>query len=314
LKIVGLNEDAFKTQFDQDDHISIAGAYLDLSQGVMDMSSEILCYMHAISNLICALEQTVKEDLRAYRVLALKDAIETYVLTVFQLARGFASAQMEIYVHRFIVSCLDTIGKTLKSKTLVAEETEHTVNIFSENSQKIYRQSLENVAKRLPKLCPLMTIWRGWADEEMFGNFQDARTIAMMEFLDFKEHDVRDVEDLMQWPLLRRTEDGWLDNENTSLDLGEYDRAEVFERFVGFDYNEETGEVVFLMERATFDESSSNGLFTMNDVLEIMDGSISDVFFTLENPDPSFRVHPFQEFSYWPKTLDVRNLLLLFEF
>jgi len=103
---------------------------------------------------------------------------------------------------------------------------------------------------------------------------------------------------------IRRTEHGWMDNEWTALNFEE-DDSDTFEKFSGFEFNINTGETVYLLKPATGIDFETTALFTTKDVQEIVEGGITDSFLTLKDPDQTFRIHPFQEYSYWPPTLKV---------
>lgn len=152
----------------------------------------------------------------------------------------------------------------------------------------------------------LDALWRGWGDEDILPNFETcSRFEAMQQFLATRNWNFDDVEDLTCWPMLRRTDDGWLNNEEWNL---YFDKSEtVFKTFVGFDLNMNTGEIVFYMIPA---EDDYDGLFTPSDVADVLEGGISDAFFTLQDTDPQFRIHPFQEYSYHPPSLRDTDYLM----
>lgn len=57
-------------------------------------------------------------------------------------------------------------------------------------------------------------------------------------------------------------------------------------------------------------DDENDGLFTLNDVTDVLEGGISDAYFTLDDPDPQFRIHPFHEFSYHPTSLNGTDYLM----
>lgn len=105
--------------------------------------------------------------------------------------------------------------------------------------------------------------------------------------------------------MLRRTDEGWLNNEEFNLWFPEPET--VYKTFVGFDLNTETGLIECYMIPS---DDENDGLFTLNDVTDVLEGGISDAYFTLDDPDPQFRIHPFQEFSYHPTSLNGTDYLM----
>lgn len=151
----------------------------------------------------------------------------------------------------------------------------------------------------------LDAMWKGWGDEDILPNFESCRRESMQQFMTSKNWTFDHVEDLMCWPMLRRTEGGWLNNEEWNLSFP--DSEPVFETFGGFDLNKHTGELVLYLIPSDNDD---DGLFTSSDVEDVLECGITDAHFTLKDPDSQFRVHPFQEFSYHPTTLTGTDYLM----
>lgn len=151
----------------------------------------------------------------------------------------------------------------------------------------------------------LDAVWRGWGDEDIMPNFELCRVEAMQQFLATRSWDLLDVEDIMCWPMLRRTDGGWLNNEECNLWFPESET--LFKTFAGFDLNMETGIIEFYMIPS---DDENDGLFTFDDVVDVLEGGISDALLTLDDPDPQFRIHPFQEFSYHPPSLRGTDFLM----
>lgn len=146
-------------------------------------------------------------------------------------------------------------------------------------------------------------VWRGWynsENSEQSVEFYESRLRTMISLLNSREWDIVEVEYTMGWPLIRTTEAGWKNNEELDLNFDDIPDNDSFTSCKGFELNGKTGEFGIYFDAGQTDDLK---LFTTNDVTEIFQNCIDDAFFTLENPDPSMNSHPFQEFSYWPKSL-----------
>ena len=138
-------------------------------------------------------------------------------------------------------------------------------------------------------------IWKGWITNE---NFDDERFECMNALLSTHQWTMGHVENLLNWSLVPRTNDGWLLNTNHRLQL----REPAFSKVIGITLNGDTGEVDFLFSQASKNEQN---LFDMYDVMDILRNGITSAVFTLDPPSTELHSHPFQEMKYFPKRLSL---------
>src|SRR5205085_2119670 len=126
-------------------------------------------------------------------------------------------------------------------------------------------------------------IWMGWIQNQ---NFEQQRLICMRNLNRF---DIDSVEDLMNDPIQSRNA-GWITGQlnfpNNEISFKDID---------GFRINKVTGEVSFLFY--------GQGLFTMEDTMEILGNGITCAFYTLEPPDVKQRHNPYQKQIYGPNCI-----------
>ena len=140
--------------------------------------------------------------------------------------------------------------------------------------------------------------WKGWANVD----FDDARLKCMKLLLKNKKWSVNHVQGLLEWPLLTRTSDGWLNKSKRQLNL----KGKPFTRVEGISFDIESGEIKLLLEDSN---DPSDGLFDMYDVQTIFKKGIYGSIFTLEQPDTYCQSNPFQEMKYGPPELVGTNVL-----
>lgn len=154
-------------------------------------------------------------------------------------------------------------------------------------------------------------IWHGWIDNEIF---EDARIACMHDILASKGWEMEDVQHIIEWPMVTRTNDGWLSNKMTPLDF-ELAGGSSFKSFCGFKVNMETGEVNLLLDsghaiwRLIGIESDYGDLFSLTDIADIFGNGITFAHFSLEQPDKNMWSHPFQEAKYYPPSLSGTDYL-----
>ncbi len=148
--------------------------------------------------------------------------------------------------------------------------------------------------------CLFEGSWKGWLDRDKF-IFEKERRRTMKALLNAKGHTLKEVEELMEWPMLGRDREGWLDPK-MPLNLGEgaYSKVE------GIRFNLETGEISFLLESS---KDPKKSLFNMEDLADIMQRGVTGAQFTLDPPDPNLPSHPFQNIIYGPNCLAGTNYL-----
>ncbi|CAF4585533.1 unnamed protein product, partial [Rotaria sp. Silwood2] len=138
-------------------------------------------------------------------------------------------------------------------------------------------------------------IWKGWIRNE---DFDEERFQSINAFLNDRNFNIADVEDLLNWSLLPRTVDGWLWSGKHRLQL----REPAYSKVVGITLNNDTGDIEFLFTQASNNE---HNLFDMHDVVDILTNGITSAFFTLDPPDNNYHSHPFNEMKYLPKRLSL---------
>jgi hypothetical protein len=136
-------------------------------------------------------------------------------------------------------------------------------------------------------------VWKGWIDDEQF---PDERQICMQALLCDNNWGMDDVEDLLCWSLLPRTDDGWLLSTKHQLRLEQPAYAQV----IGITLNNDTGEIGFMFTKA---KKTDHNLFDAADVVDVLRNGITFAYFTLDPPDTSYHSHPFNEMRYLPKRL-----------
>lgn len=110
--------------------------------------------------------------------------------------------------------------------------------------------------------------------------FRMSRNEAMQHLAEFNRFDMKQVEHMMSWHLIRRTRQGFIDTKNRSLDFtGE---QMVFSRFLGVQVNPTKGTHQLLLERAVPGDAQKPALFSALDIMEIFGNQIEDAFLTFD--------------------------------
>ncbi|CAF3088867.1 unnamed protein product, partial [Rotaria sp. Silwood2] len=126
----------------------------------------------------------------------------------------------------------------------------------------------------------------------------------MKHLLNDRDWTMSHVEDLLRWPLIPRTDDGWLLNNKHRLRLHEPAYAHV----VGITLNNDTGDIEFMFRKA---KKTEHNLFDVTDVTDVLRNGLTFASFTLDPPSIDYHSHPFNEMRYQPKRLSgVPNYLL----
>ena len=136
-------------------------------------------------------------------------------------------------------------------------------------------------------------VWKGWIDNAMF---TDERESCMTDLLYECDWIMDDVEDLLCWSLLPRTNDGWFLNMKHQLQL----ERPAYSKVIGITLNNDTGNIEFMFTQA---KKNEHNLFDATDVMDVFTNGIRFAYFTLDPPNTDYHSHPFNEMRYLPKRL-----------
>ena len=131
---------------------------------------------------------------------------------------------------------------------------------------------------------------------------EDALKTAMEELLKDKGWCFEDVSQLMTSPLSPRSDEGWLVQQPS---LGTPMEYAALEGFV-INLDPKRPSIQILVQPAS---RSNTGLFSQSDVAEVLQLDPGAAFFSLDQPSPDERFHPFQEFRYGPDDLNNTDFL-----
>lgn len=144
-------------------------------------------------------------------------------------------------------------------------------------------------------------VWKGWIDNEQF---IDQRENCMQALLYDHDWIMNDVEDLLYWPIVPRTPDGWLLNAKHRLQIEQPGYSQV----IGITLNNDTGDIELMLTQA---KKNEHNLFDAADIMDVLTNSITFAYFTLDPPSTEYHSHPFNEIRYIPKRLSkIPNYLL----
>ena len=316
-----------------------AMTYIDLVQGVGDTCGTINCFIMASLYFLKAMRETEDSSrLYAYRNIIFDLLLTVFVLgrkhvdPVIMLYTCKTAFTILIQANLILSKYVPKDGAMLgEKKLLVGQQHE---NVFRELLKNIVGYSKvvpfgkttvmtgfdviftgligrEFLSEYLP-LIPGDTIlpihmvkyhifdgsWKGWLSDD-HEDFTNSRMEAMQALLDTQGWTVNDVHQMLAWPCIQRTPDGWLHDYATPLAIG----GKAFSRVDGVRFNLDTGEIAFLFS------STDSDMFNMEDVADVLTGGIISSFFTLNQPDFDLQSHPFQEMLYAPKALARTNYL-----
>ncbi|CAF1228750.1 unnamed protein product, partial [Didymodactylos carnosus] len=144
-------------------------------------------------------------------------------------------------------------------------------------------------------------IWKGWIDND---TFTDEREICMEALLHDNNWIMDDVQDLLCWSVIPKTNDGWFLNTQHRLRLGQ----SAYSQVIGITLNNDTGDIEFLFTKA---KKNEHNLFDAADVVDVLTNGIDFAYFTLDPPNANYHSHPFNEMRYLPRRLEnIPNYLL----
>lgn len=127
-------------------------------------------------------------------------------------------------------------------------------------------------------------------------NFVDERQMCMQNLLDDINWTTDDVEDLLSWSLIPKTDDGWLLNTKHRLQF----EQTAYSQVIGVTLNNDTGEIEFMFTQA---KKNEHNLFDAADVMDVLTNCIDFPLFRFRPPSDDYHLHPFYEMRYLPKRL-----------
>lgn len=331
--------------------LDAAYTYADLTAAVGDPIAIISCCFMACVNLIRHINTGSITDAEKYAYWKL---IKSICRDIYFLSMKFVTPSMQIYVYRIILTIYRDAGISCHSigcrrggsqkmiddidEIFIKEITNGVTRmvrviplvsfplygsydtLYSEiMTRKLTLQFLMKMEEKNDALLPSHIInyylfegtWKGWAPEL---DFAERRTKAMVSLLKSKGWKMEFVQDVLNWPMIKR-EDGWMSDKVEPLIIP----GKGFARMEGFEINTKTGKIKLLLREPATDGGGIFGigakpiekdkLFNMDDVLDIMQSGTGGAIFTLDQPDTEKLDHPFQEMKYAPKGIGMTNYL-----
>ena len=140
--------------------------------------------------------------------------------------------------------------------------------------------------------------------EEEFTNA--TRLDCFLEIIDEQNFDLGNLEEILNWSLIQRDQNGWCLNKKTPLN---FHSTDVFESINGFSINYETGSIELLVERA---KNPSDAMFDSNDIYEVFANQIDYGFFSLDQYNFTHRYHPLQKMRFNKEVAKTNFMLTMF--
>ena len=276
--------------------------YIDLSCAVDSGDLKVNCYLLACTYLL-QLENTASKKLIS-KLLTESFAITYLCLEIFS----------QKHFYGIILDFMNVLDQFHMIDSDLKEILQNVVNEFKEVNQIVMFNTelttcldflflrlvnVEYLTYKLIRRAPQSILYQyhlfnglytGWITEG--ADFETERLICMKNL---NKRPLSTTEDIMNWPILERN-NGWMTGR---LAFGPNIRT--FGDTDGFILNKKTGELTFLLH--------GTGLFTTDDMFEIMGNGIDGGFVTLEQPDPTYKHHPYQKMIYGPRSAGGTNFL-----
>lgn len=214
---------------------------------------------------------------------------KNYRLILSELVRNLINSNNISPITCFgLLSCYDTIYADIVGRDFIVKYLEKMANIND-----------EYIPPHLAKYYLFEGSWKEWIPADQF---MENRIKCMESLLSQKGWSIDNVRDILNWPLLVRTADGWLSEEKVPLNL----EGVLFSSVEGIEINLEAGEIKLLLIAA---KDKFEAMFNMQDIQDVLSTGTISSFFTLDQPDADLLSHPFQEMRYAPKNIVMSNYL-----
>lgn len=316
------------------DPVQAAYSYLDFimcvrgNPSVYPLSSILACvYFYKAMNH----PQCKSAELYAYRSIIFDLSVQ-----IFLYVRHYLSVYVQMYIYKLLFTIIGRSSELFAKKIAAFERStrSETQSIIQDSHELLLEELVKNILQisrvnPLTHLSSVSTIhdmaymecagnellgryfqsnartsslyqyyyfegvWKGWIDER---NFLHEREKCMQDLLNDQRWTTNEVEDILSWSLIPKTNDGWLLNSKHRL---QFDQA-VYSQVIGVSLNDDNGSIEFMFTQAKKNEHS---LFDATDVLDVMTNGIVFAFFTLDPPNAEYHSHPFHEMRYLPKRL-----------
>lgn len=335
-------ERAITKRLTDTDPIQAAYSYIDLIMAVIgsptlyatSLTMSCLYFYKAMTNPACALP-----ELYAYRSIIFELSTHIFVFT-----RHYLPLYIQMYIYKLLYTLIlcssDLFMKrveTVKQKQVCKSEliiTDFHEIILDELLKNILQLSQANLFAYAPSTSTIHDIiymeyagneflakylkfmastnsmyqyyyfegiWKEWVDKS---SFNVERENCMQDLLYDHCWIMDDVEDLLCWSLLPRTNDGWLLNTKHRLQF----KSPGYSQVVGVTLDNDSGIIDFILRQA---KKTEQNLFDATDLIDIIQNGIYYGHFTLDPPNTDYHSHPFNEMRYLPKRLSkVPNYLL----
>lgn len=295
LKRIESEIEKMNNPFDQ------AMQYVDLSCAMDSGDLKVNCFLLACVYLLQVGDVASKK-------LISKLLVQSFAITYLHLA---IFSQKHFY--GIILDLLNVLDKSNMIDSHLSEILQTTIKEFKEVNQIVlFNTKLttcldflyvrlvnhQYLIYKLKKIAPqnqleqyhlFNGLYQGWITEED-ADFETERLICLKNL---NPYDLTTTESILNFPLMER-KDGWITGK---LKLS----GQTFSDIDGFIINKRTGKLTLLL--------TGSGLFTTDDVFEILGLGITGAFVTLDQPDVMYRHHPYQKMIYGPKTARGTNFL-----
>jgi hypothetical protein len=322
--------------------LEAAYSYLDLIMCVQGNAS--LYPMSSIMACIYFYKAMTNPDCKSAELYAYRSIIFDLSIEIFLFTRHYLPIYVQIYIYKLLFTIIgrssDLFAKRIaglgrqqrlgdrliigNSHELILEELLKNILLISKVNPLIHLSSTSTIYDMIYIECAANEIlgrylqfksrqnsmyqyfyfegvWKGWIDNKQF---VDVRQKCMEDLLDDNNWTMDHVENTLCWPLIPKTDDGWLLNTKHRLQLGHTAYSQV----IGVTLNNENGHIEFMFTQA---KKNEHNLFDATDVIDVLTNGIVYTIFTLDPPTADYHSHPFHEMRYIPKRLSqIPNFLL----
>ncbi|CAM4806709.1 unnamed protein product [Rotaria magnacalcarata] len=326
----------------ENDPVQAAYSYMDLIMAVT--SSRTLFMNNLIMSCVYFFQAMSQPKCTLAEVYAYRSIIFDISVEIFLFTRHYLPLYVQMYAYKLLYTLImrstDLFAKRIISSS--SKRTVRNQPILSDFHETLLDELLKNIlqlskvspfthmptiglshdmiymecagneflSKYLKSMAPNSSmyqyyffegIWKSWIDGE---NFEDERDYCMYYLLKDRQWTTYDVEDLLCWSIIPRTDDGWYLDTKHQLQLDPSGYSQV----IGITLNNDTGDIEFMFAQA---KKNEHNLFDAGDVMDIVTNGISYAYFTLDPPNVEYHSHPFNEMKYLPKRLvNIPNYLL----
>ncbi|CAF4341246.1 unnamed protein product, partial [Didymodactylos carnosus] len=291
--------------------VQAAYSYIDLIMAISGSSTHFatsltiscLYFYKAMMSSACT-----SAEMYAYRSIIFDLAIEIFLFT-----RHYLPLYVQLHIYKLLYGgelvikdfhevVLDELLKNILQLSKVNPMTHAPPTSMIHDMVYMGYAGNELLSKYLKLMAPKNSmyryyffegVWKDWIDNT---RFEDEREDCMEDLLYERDWMMDDVEDLLCWTLLPRTDDGWLLNTKHRLQLKQPGYSQV----VGVTLDNDTGEIEFMFRQA---KKNEHNLFDATDVMDTLRNGIFFAHFTLDPPNTDYHSHPFNEMRYLPKRL-----------